>query len=168
MSTTPPEDRPTERIRPTPPQAYESRAPAPGVDPNVIILRLENAIGSLRTGLMLVGAVAVAALGVALYALLGDDGGAAGGGAASDSRVAQLEDRVDRLSRQLEDVRSGGDGGSGDTAALDERVGALERTVKTLAERPAADPQEAIDELASRIDALSRDVEELQDAQPTP
>jgi hypothetical protein len=172
MSTTPPPDRPTERLQPTaPPPAYEGRGVAPAVDPNVILLRLEDAIGSLRTGLTIVGVIAIAALAVAAYALVKADDSSSGGsrsGLATDSRVSQLEDRVDRLSRQVQTLRSGGGGGSGDTAALDDRIAALERTVKTLASRPSTDPTPAIDELSGRLDGLSRDVEQLKQTQTPP
>jgi hypothetical protein len=162
MSTTPPPDRPTERLRPTPPPAYEERV-APGVDPNVVLLRLEDAVGSLRTGLMVVGVIAVAALAVAIYALTqaSDSGGGSRSGLASDERVSQLDDRIDRISRQVQGLRSGaGTGGNG----VEDRVAALERTVKTLAERPSTDPQQAIDQLSERIDDISRDVDELKQA----
>jgi hypothetical protein len=150
-----------------PPPAYEQRGAAPGVDPNVILLRLEDAIGSLRTGLTIVGVIAVAALAVAIYALVQADGSSSGGSRgdlATDSRVSQLEDRVDRLSRQVQELRSGG---GGDNAALDSRIAALERTVKTLASRPSTDPTPAIDELSGRLESLSRDVEQLKQT-PTP
>ncbi len=167
MSTTPPPDRPTQRLSPQPPAqpVYEERVVAPGPDPNVVLLRLEDAIGSLRTGLMVVGVIAVAALGVAIYALTkaGDSGAVSGGGAASDARVSQLDDRIDRLSRQVQQLRSGA--GAGDDAD-DTRVAALEKTVKTLAERPSTDPQQAIDELSKRIDDIAQDVEALQRTQP--
>ncbi len=137
----------------------------PAADPNVVFLRLEDAIGSLRTGLMVVGVIAVAALGVAIYALTkaDDPGAASNAGAASDARVSQLDDRIDRLSRQVQDLRSGA-GASGD--AVDTRVEALEKTVKTLAERPSADPQQAIDQLSERIDDIAQDVEALKQTQP--
>ena len=173
MSTTPPPppDRPTERLQPTPPPppppVYEERVVAPGADPGVILLRLEDAIASLRTGLMVVGVLAVAALGVAIYALMQDDdagGAGSSSGLASDERVSDLDDRVDRISRQVQDLRSGDAGGG----AVEDRVEALEKTVKTLAERPGADPQQAIDELSSRIDDIAQDVEALKQAQPAP
>ncbi|MEA2221954.1 MAG: hypothetical protein QOH83_330 [Solirubrobacteraceae bacterium] len=150
------------------PPVYEQRGAAPGVDPNVILVRLEDAIGSLRTGLTIVGVIAVAALAVAIYALVqANDSSSAGSrnGLATDSRVSQLEDRVDRLSRQVQDLRSGG---GGDSAALDSRIAALERTVKTLASRPSTDPTPAIDELSGRLDALSKDVEQLKQTQTPP
>jgi hypothetical protein len=163
MSTTPP-DRPTERLRPSPAPGYDER----GGDPNLVLLRLEQTLGSLRTGLMVVGVIAVAALGVAVYALMqaNDDGGGgeSSSGAASNERVSGLDDRIDRLSRQIQDTRSGGETG-GDVA---DRVEALERTAKTLAERPSTDPQEAIDQLSGRIDDVAKDVEALQQSQPAP
>jgi hypothetical protein len=170
MSTTPPSDRPTERLQPLPPPVYEQRGAAPAVDPNVILLRVEDAIGSLRTGLTIVGVIAVAALAVAIYALVQANDSSSGGsrsGLATDSRVSQLEDRVDRLSRQVQELRSGSAGG-GDSAALDSRIGTLERTVKTLASRPSTDPTPAIDELSGRVDAVSRDVEQLKQTQTPP
>lgn len=135
----------------------------PPPDPNISLLRLEDSIASLRTGLMIVGVIAVAALGVAIYALLGDS---TQSGAASDGRVAQLEDRVDRLGQQPENPAAGA--GGSDLAALGERVAALERTVKTLADRPSTDATQAIEQLSGRIDELSRDVEQLKQAETTP
>jgi hypothetical protein len=166
MSTTPP-DRPTERLRPSPPPVYEDRAA--GGDPNLVLLRLEQTIGSLRTGLMVVGVIAVAALGVAFYALMkanDDGGGESSSGLATNERVSRLDDRIDSLSRQIQETRSGADNAGGDDVG--DRVEALERTVKTLAERPSTDPQEAIDQLSERIDDVAKDVEALQQAQPAP
>jgi prefoldin subunit 5 len=174
MSTTPPPppDRPTVRLQPTapppPPPVYEERVVAPAADPNAILLRLEDAINSLRTGLMIVGVIAVAALGVAIYSLMKDDDtdGGSRSGLASDERVSRLDDRVDRISRQVQGLRSGG---GTSTDAVEERVAAVEKTVKTLAERPSTDPQQAIDELSNRIDDVAQDVEALkQQSQTTP
>jgi len=161
MSTTPP-DRPGGRLRPSPPPAYEEHPAPSGGDPSVVLLRLEQAIGSLRTGLMVVGVIAVAALGVAVYALVkaGDEGGGGSrSGLASDERVSQLDERIDRLSRQIQDAPTGSQG-SGDD--LEGRVAAIERTAKTLADRPSTDPQQAIDQLSERIDDVAKDVEALQ------
>ena len=164
MSTTPPPDRPTERLRPSP--AYDERPVTPAADPNIVLLRLEDALGSLRTGLMIVGVIAVAALGVAIYALMKSDesGGGSRSGLASDARVSQLDERIDRISRQVQDERAGGADTGGASAAVDDRVAALEKTVKTLADRPSTDPQAAIDQLSERIDDVARDVEALQQA----
>lgn len=166
-SDPPPPDRPTERLQPSPP-AYEQRAVSAGPDANAILLRLEDAVSSLRTGLMVVGVLAVAALAVAIYSLVdgNEDGGASRSGLASDSRVSDLEDRVDRISRQVQDLRSGDGGADGDEVG--ERVAALEKTVQELADRPTADPQQAIDELSERIDEVAQDVEALEQNQTTP
>ncbi|HEV2777524.1 MAG TPA: hypothetical protein VGV90_18180 [Solirubrobacteraceae bacterium] len=163
-----PPDRPTERLQPQPPPpVVEERYAAPAADANAILLRLDDAVDSLRTGLMIVGVIAVAALGVAIYALMSDDGGgrAANGDAASDSRVSQLDDRIDRLSRQVQDVRSDARGND-DAAGLGDRVEALEGTVKELADRPApGDATQAVQDLAERIDDVAADVEQLKTAQ---
>ena len=141
----------------------------PAADPNFVLARLEDAVDSLRTWLAVVGMVAVVALGVSVYALTkadessGDDP-ASRAGLASDERVSSLDDRVDRLSRQLQNLRAG-DGSGGDTDALEERIGELESTVKTLADRPAQDATQAVEELSGRIDDLARDVEALKQAQ---
>jgi len=160
----PPHDRrPTERIEPVRPAPVvdERVVAAPAVDPNLLLLRLEDTVDSLRTWLLFVAVLALAALGVALYAVLSKDDGA-GGNAASSERVARLDDRVDRLSRQVQAARSG----SSDTAGVADRVSAVERTVKSLAERPApADATQAIEQLSGRIDALS---DELKQAATAP
>ena len=51
-------------------------------------------------------------------------------GLASDERVSQLENRIDRISRQVQDLRS--DAGSSDTAEIGDRIEALERRVESL------------------------------------
>lgn len=168
-----PPDRPTERLQPQPPPQgpgppiVEERYVAPAADPNAILLRLEDAVNSLRTGLMIVGVIAVAALGVAIYALMKDDdaGTATRGNAASESRVSQLDDRVDRLSRQVQAARAEARGND-DAAELGDRVEALEGTVKQLADRPApGDATQAVQDLADRIDDVAADVEQLKTAQ---
>jgi hypothetical protein len=174
MATPPPPDRPTQPLRPIQPQPppiiEEERYVAPaGVDTTSMLLALEDAVGALRTWLALAGIVAVAALGIAVYALskTGDDN--ANGsrrGLASDERVSRLDDRVDRLSRQLQSVRAGGAGDS--TAELGGRLDDLESTVKTLSERRAPDATQAVQELSGRIDDLRSDVDALKQQQGTP
>ncbi len=164
-----PPDRPTEPLRPAPaprqPVAYEP-APPPTVDVTTVLARLEDTIDSVRTGLMIVGVIAVAALGVAIYALMKDDGTSSSAGGASGARVSTLEDRVDRLSRQVQAVRSSSND-AGDTSALTDRLDALEKTVKTLADRPQpGDATQAVKELSDRIDDVASDVEQLKSAPP--
>jgi outer membrane murein-binding lipoprotein Lpp len=193
MSTTPPPDRPipppadraTEPLHHARPAAVpprvaaaapvpvvEERVVAPVVDPNVILLRLEDAVDGLRTWLFVIGLVAVVALGVALYAVIDDDtstrgAGSSATGLASDERVTQIENRVDRLSRQLQDLRVDR-GTAGGTSALAGRVDQLERTVRSLPSQPSAGgTQDAIDTLSNRIDTLAQDVEQLKQAGTT-
>jgi hypothetical protein len=168
-----PPDGPTERLPPAQQapiageRVVDERFVTPAVDAGAVLLRLDDAVSSLRTGLMIVGVIAVAALGVAIYALMKDDGGGTGSrnGLATDSRVSQLDDRIDRLSRQVQGVRSDASGGA-DAAALGARVKALEGTVKELADRPVpGDATQAVQKLSDRIDAVTADVEQLKAAQ---
>lgn len=153
----PPPDRPTE-----PQRAVQHDLPVEERvrSPDPVLLRLEDAVDSLRTGIMIVGVIAVAALGVGIYSLVSqDDGGdASRSGLASDSRVSKLDDRVDSISRQVQELR----GAEGDDDELGDRVEALEKTVKELAERPTpGDATEAVKELSDRIDDIAADVEQL-------
>jgi outer membrane murein-binding lipoprotein Lpp len=194
MSTPPPPDRPTEplgraRAAPVvqehvvapgpvvqervvgPAPVIEERVVAQAVDPNVILLRLEDAIDALRTWVVIVGLVAVAALAVAIWAVTHDDTSGRGGsrsGLASDERVSQIETRVDRLSRQVQDLRASGASGS-DPAALGGRIDNLESQIKSLSGQSSASggTQQAVDELSSRIDDLASQVEQLKKSQTT-
>lgn len=166
MSTTPPPDRPTERLQPTPPPQYERVVPA-GADPNLLFVRLEDTISSLRTALVIVGVLAVAALGLGLYAVLSNDNSTGTTrGAASADRVARLDDRVDRLSRQVQQLRSS-------TNALTRRVDDLSRQLATLRSESAGGPAssdttQALQDLNKRVDDLSRQVQQLGQTQTTP
>jgi polyhydroxyalkanoate synthesis regulator phasin len=172
MSTTPPPDRPTERLQPAPPapqyeRAVDPRAPV-ATDATLLFTRLEDAISSLRTWLVLVGVLAVAALGLGLYAVLNNDNGTTRGTASAD-RVARLNDRVDRLSRQVQQLRST----SGGTSALSRRVDELSRQVAALRSQGAGgssstDTTQALQDLNKRVDDLSRQVQQLGQTQTTP
>jgi polyhydroxyalkanoate synthesis regulator phasin len=172
MSTTPPPDRPTERLQPAPPppqyeRAVDPRAPV-ATDATLLFTRLQDAISSLRTALVLVGVLAVAALGVALYAVLRNDNGTTRGAASAD-RVARLDDRVDRLSRQVQQLRSSSSG----TRALSRRVDELSRQLATLRSQGAngsssTDTTQALRDLNKRVDDLSRQVQQLGQTQTTP
>jgi polyhydroxyalkanoate synthesis regulator phasin len=169
MSTTPPPDRPTERLQPAPPapqyeRAVDPRAPV-ATDATLLFTRLEDAISSLRTWLVLVGVLAVAALGLGLYAVLRNDNGTTRGTAS----VARLNDRVDRLSRQVRQLRSASSG----TSALSQRVDALSRQIAALRSQGAngsspTDTTRAIQDLNKRVDDLSRQVQQLGQTQTTP
>lgn len=176
MTTPPPTDRPTEPLRPlrpTPP-VVEERYVAPSADP--ILVRLEDAVASLRTWLAIVGLLAVVALGVGIYALVAKNDTSSRGSRselATDQRVSRVDDRVDRLKSQVQSLRSalasssGASGAGADTAALSDRVDQLEQTSKTLAARPATDSSQAVKQLSGRIDDLARDVEQLKQQSTT-
>jgi outer membrane murein-binding lipoprotein Lpp len=174
MSTTPPPEPPTRRLDPTPPPVYE-RVVEPGVpvapaDPNLLFVRLEDSIASLRTGLVFVGVLAVLALGLAIYALTQDDGSPArsSSGGVSSQRVSQLDDRIDRLSRQVQQARADA------RAARDvgTRVDDLARTVGQLRSQATdgggADATQAITDLDTRLDKLEQQVQALGQGQTTP
>ncbi|HUR86698.1 MAG TPA: hypothetical protein VMY78_15250 [Solirubrobacteraceae bacterium] len=180
MSTTPPPEPPTRRLDPTPPPVeaaapyYERVVEQPVADPSLLVVRLEDAIQSLRTALAFVGVLAVLALGLALYALLADDNNDSGStrGAASDDRVSNLDDRVDRLSRQVQSARAAARD-DGDTTAISDRVDALSRQVQTLRSQAgsataAPDATQAIGQLDQRIDDLTKRVDDLAQNQTTP
>jgi polyhydroxyalkanoate synthesis regulator phasin len=168
MSTTPPPDRPTERLQPTPPPPQYERAVEPRAPMAADATLLITAISSLRTWLVLVAVLAVAAVGLGLYAVLRNDNGTTRGSASAD-RVARLNDRVDRLSRQVRQLRSASSG----TSALSRRVDALSRQIAALRSQGAngsspTDPTQAIQDLNKRVDDLSRQVQQLGQAQTTP
>ena len=168
MSTTPPSEPPTRRLAP----AYErvvEPAVAP-VDPNLLFVRLEDAIASLRTALVFVGILAVLAVGLSIYAITRDDSSpAARSGAVTSERVAQLDDRIDRLSRQLQQARA-------DARAardLPTRVDALSRSVSALRTQAgsgaaATDATQALQDLGKRVDSLEQQVQDLGQGQTTP
>jgi hypothetical protein len=187
-SVPPPPDRPTEPLRPAQPAqpiqpvqpvqpvrrapVVQERVAVPaGVDPNVILVRLEDAVDSLRTWLMFVGALAVIALCVAIYAIVSDDTGNGGGsrsGLASDERVSRLDDRIDRISRQVASLRasrSTSSAGGAAASALAGRVDSLESTVKSLSSQSSGDSAADVQQLKTRLDGLARDVEALKQAQ---
>jgi outer membrane murein-binding lipoprotein Lpp len=156
-------------IETAPPLAYDAGVPVAGTvpvatDPNLLLVRLQDTIASLRTALAFVGVLAVVALGVALYTLLKNDtNGRSGRGAASNARVTNLSNRVDRLSRQIQSARAGS---SGSAAGLSTRVSTLSRSVSALRSQVAStpqatDPTKALQDLSTRIDTLDKQVQTL-------
>ncbi len=191
MSTSRPHEGPTEQLRPGPPAGVvHERVVAPAIDPGLAYGRLERAIDSLRTWLLVVAVAAIAALAVAIYALVTADGARNGGSGGQPGYATNA--RVDRLSSDVKALRATKAGG-GDTASLAARVAALEATaktpssgsgsaaasaltgrvaaleaeVKTLSSRPApADATSALQQLSTRVDTLATDVAQLKQSQP--
>ncbi|GAC1437599.1 MAG: hypothetical protein NVSMB51_12010 [Solirubrobacteraceae bacterium] len=177
MSTPPrpplPPELPTQQVAAEGPRPIVGE-PVVAAEPGLVLARLESLVDGLRTALFIVGVIAVAALGVALYTLLRDDNNRQNGsrnGLATDARVSRVNARIDRLNAQVSGLRtapaaSGAAASGNDTAALNARVDALDRTVKGLSTRPAgSDPTQALSQLSTRLDALSRDVAQLKQNQ---
>ena len=175
MSAPLPPEPPTRRLDPTappPPAVAYDHVAAPAVpvaaDPNLLYVRLEESIASLRTALAFVGILAVLATGLAIYALTRDDGSSGTRGGTTSGQVARLNDRVDRLSRQVQSLRAGGTS----AAALAPRVDSLSRSVSALRSQvrstPAApDATQAVNDLSKRIDTLEQRVQDLSQTQTT-
>src|SRR4051795_13475969 len=106
-------DDPTRRLRATEPVAY------PDADELLFREQVRDRLRSLTTSVALLAVLAVAALGVAIWALLSnqDSGGTSG---ASVSRVAALEDRVDALAAKVDNAAS-----KDDLQQLNRRAGEL-------------------------------------------
>jgi hypothetical protein len=185
MSTAPPPpDGPTEPLPPADAPRVRERLVeepvVPAADP-LPIVHFEDALRSLRTAVVLLGLLSVAALGVAVYALI--KGQEADRGSAGSGRVSRLEDRVDRLSRDLQRTREStrGTADAADVNRLQTRlgdkadaadVGKLQRTVAKLETQVAqsqskTDTSTALDQVDQRLDDVSRQVRELQDTQQT-
>lgn len=147
-------DEPTRRLPPTEPaQPIREREVVTSheLEPAWVEEVLDR-LRSLRTAVGLLAVVAVAALGVALWALLTqeEEGDARRG--ASAERVSDLEDRVDDLESRTRDAASGDavDRLRDEQESLEERVGAVEDR--------AGDPSNGA------IDGLQQDVTQLGDA----
>jgi hypothetical protein len=126
-------------------------------------------LGSVRTGLFVVGVVALAALGIALWALL-DDVGDPDRQDASRVRVERLADRVERLEGQVGEAAS-----EGGVAAIRDRQRALQRRVQALeatieeSRAAAQDVEEvagAFGALQDSVEALEQRVEAVEQQQP--
>jgi outer membrane murein-binding lipoprotein Lpp len=172
MSTQPPPEPPTRRLDPVPGAPVYERVVDPGVpvgvDPNVMFVRLEDMISSLRTAVVFVAVIALLGVGLAIYALTRDNGAARTSSGASSTSVTRLNDRVDRLSRQVQPLRSDVRRAS----TLTQRVDTLSKSVSTLRGQAstgaaAPDATQAIQDLSKRIDALDQQVQDLSQGQTT-
>lgn len=184
MSTPPPPpDRPTEplepRAAPVARERFVDEPVEPVADP-LALARFDDALRSLRTAVVLLGLLSVAALGVAVYALLkGQD---ADRNSASSGRVVRLDDRVDRLSQDLQRTRQSTSGNADQSdvnqvqGRLSDKANAtdvqrLERTVAKLQTQVTDsknndDTTAALDQVDQRLDDISRQVQELRAKQP--
>lgn len=152
------------------------RVVEPEFDPRGYLAQLDDSLRSLRTAVVLLGLVSIAALGLALYALLRADEADTGDRTSgpSQSEVSQLEDRVETL-----EDREPADQDSVEKALEDKAdaadVTALEKQVSELADQPAPEPAEAepdpettqaITDLTERLDELEQRLEEAEAQAP--
>lgn len=165
-----PEDRPTEPLRPRQPVAAEPVAAreVAAVDPGWMA-RIEDQIRSLKSMMALVGVLALAALGLALYDLLRDDDGGDREGA-SRERVAQIDERVDRLEGRAggapkeSDVTRVQEGLEGKAEQSDvEDLGAQIEELRAAVEAGDSDDSTTQDlaTLSEQVEQLAAEVEEL-------
>jgi DNA repair exonuclease SbcCD ATPase subunit len=171
MSTPP--DEPTRRLPPSdpslppagPPRVREREVYAE--DDGTWLEELRDQVRSLRTAVVLLGILAVAALGVAAWALLSDNDDETAGQTpqgASRARVSDLEERVDDLESRTRNAPSNSD--------LDD----LEAEQKSLANRVAklesasgqqsdAASQDSVDQIQQDVQALDQRVDDVEQQQ---
>jgi hypothetical protein len=152
-----PPEGPKRRFPPARPIATE-HAVVRTVPEETLWAEVLDRLGSVRAGLVVVAVIALAALGVALWALL-DDAGDPDRQDASRVRVERLADRVDRLESQVGEAAS-----EGGVAAIRDGQRALQRRVQAL-EAPVEESRAAaedLEEIAASIEALQDGVEGLE------
>src|SRR4051794_24776660 len=172
MSTPP--DEPTRRLPPTgaPPPRVREREYPPAEDDGAWLAELHDQVRSLKTAVVLLGVLAVAALAIAAWALLAnndDNNTQTTPTGASSARVSQLEDRVQSLETQMKDVpsKSAVSDLRSQQKDLAARVGKLETAA---AQQSDAASKDAVDQIQQDVQDLQQrmdDVEKQQQQQPS-
>jgi outer membrane murein-binding lipoprotein Lpp len=168
MTPRQPPEEPTRRIPPARPIATEREVVRTAPEETLWAEVLDR-LSSVRAGLVVVTVLALAALGVALWAVLEDPGDQDRQGA-SPVRVERLADRVDRLESQVGEAASEGGVAAirDEQRAVQRRVQAVEatvaqsRTAKQDLENMAAD----VHALEASVEALDQRIEALEQQQP--
>jgi hypothetical protein len=171
VSLPPDPDEPTRRLPPThrpdvpPPREYEHEVAVTAGDDYVWREEILDRLNSLRTAVVLVGVLAVAALGVALWALLTQEEESDARRGASVQQVRDLEDRVDELERDIERApsRDAQSQLSESVESLDERVAAVEDRVEQAGTDGGASEQ-AVEDLQGDVQQVGDAVEQLGDS----
>ena len=170
MARPPDPDEPTRRLPPTErpdapsPRTHEREVVVTADDELIWRQELVERLSSLRTAVVLLGILAVAALGIALWALLTQEEESDARRGASADQVRDLEERVDELEQDIEQAAARGELSqlSETVESLDERVGAVEDRV----ERAGADggaSEQAVEDLQGDVQQLGDTVEQLGD-----
>ena len=154
----PPPEEPTRPLRPTEP-VYEREVVPPEADPALLLDRIR----SLRTALVLVGLVAVAALGIAAYAVLTKEEESDTQAGASRESVSRLADRVDALESDVRDRATKDDLSevADDVESLNKRVDDVAKQAQSASSN---DNSGTDDQLRSAIDQLNKNQQTLSDS----
>lgn len=155
-------DDPQTRRHPAVPLAGE-REPA-RADADELAWRelVHDQLRSLRTGLILLGVLAVAALGLGLWALLTAQSVDQSRVAVQAARVHELERRVDAIQTTVARAPT-----AADVAALREQQRTLGQSVSQ-AEKTSAQTAAQVGALRARVQRLEQRVDVLARATPTP
>jgi hypothetical protein len=166
-----PEEPPTRRIPPRDPQSPQPSQTPGGPPPGGVREteyvteggpgpeeELRDRVRSLQTALAVVGVLAAAALGVALWSLLGDDDEGGDGRGASTQRVSRLQDRVERLEDRVDERAT-----KNDVSSVEEDLAELRGEVEQASRDDGDDDgaQEAVDDLRSDLQRLTQRVDRL-------
>jgi polyhydroxyalkanoate synthesis regulator phasin len=154
-------DDPEPRRHPAVPLAGERELARAEADELAWRELLHDQLRSLRTGLILLGVLAVAALGLGLWALLTAESVDQSRVAVQASRVRELERRVDAIQRTAARAPS-----AGDIAALSAQQRTLAQSVSQL-ERTSAQTTAQVDALRARVQRLEQRVDALATAAPS-
>ena len=172
---TPPErgepDPPTESLPATAPVAREAVVANEVVDP-LWAERLEGSVRSLKRLVALLAVLALAGVGLSVYALLRDDDDRRG---ASRERVARLDNRVDRLESRLGSTTNEADVArlrdrletKADTRSLQQLSDDVQQLQTSLDKVSSGDDSsaDAVTQLDGRVDELSEQLEALRNEQ---
>jgi predicted RNase H-like nuclease (RuvC/YqgF family) len=166
VSRPPDPDDPTRRLPPAsrPPRTYEREVAVTAGDDLVWREELLDRLSSLRAAVVMIGIVAVAALGIALWALLTQEEESDAQRGASVERVRALEERVEELEQDVEGAATGDAVSqlSENVESLDDRVGALEdRSEGGASAQAVEDLQGDVQELGDAVEELGDAVEQL-------
>lgn len=147
-----PPDDPTRRIPPTGRERVVEHEPPPGPDP------LMERLDSMRTALAVLGLIAVAALGIAVWALLRAADAERDGGGGRAAEVQSLRDEVSELESRIENRAT-----EGDVSDLAEQQQGLADRIDEVAEQAGSqEPAEATDpEAREALEAVDQTLQEI-------
>ena len=164
MSGVPPEE-PTRRLDPTPPVVHRE-VEVLEEDPAVSRAAILDDLRSLKRAVALLGVLAVAALGVGLWALLTQEEESDAQRGATREGLADVRERVERVENDVEDAATEESVSRvrNRQEQLSERVGTLSDDVEQAQEGggDAAQAQESVEELSGQVEELTGRIDALE------